>query len=259
MTVPASGRRVLVTGATQGIGRAVAQAFARLGDIVAVHYASRPEEARRTLESLDGEGHIMVNADISDPHQCRALVQKVLSELGGVDVLINNAGIAPSPFNAHPIADATFEDWTDRWEQMLSVNLLGAAHVTWAFAQQLREGGGSGAVVNIGSRGAFKGEPEHPAYAASKAALHAFGQSIAATLAPYGISVSSVAPGVVATERQATTLAGPDGDGLRAQSPFGRVATPEEVAHAVLYLASPEAVWSSGAVLDLNGASYFHP
>lgn len=114
-------------------------------------------------------------------------------------------------------------------------------------------------MVNIGSRGAFKGEPEHPAYAASKAALHAFGQSIAATLAPYGISVSSVAPGVVATERQATTLAGPDGDGLRAQSPFGRVATPEEVAHAVLYLASPEAVWSSGAVLDLNGASYFHP
>jgi len=112
--------------------------------------------------------------------------------------------------------------------------------------------GTRGRIVNVGSRGAYKGEPDHPAYGASKAALHSLGQSLAVALAPHGIAVASVAPGFVATERVADRVT----DEVRAQSPFGRVAAPEEVAAAVLYLASPEAVWSSGAVLDVNGASF---
>lgn len=112
--------------------------------------------------------------------------------------------------------------------------------------------GRRGHIVNVGSRGAYKGEPDHPAYGASKAALHALGQSLAVALAPHGIAVASVAPGFVETERVADRLT----DQVRAQSPFGRVARPEEVAAAVCHLASPEAVWSSGAVLDLNGASH---
>jgi NAD(P)-dependent dehydrogenase (short-subunit alcohol dehydrogenase family) len=110
--------------------------------------------------------------------------------------------------------------------------------------------------VNVGSRGAFRGEPAHPAYGASKAGLHALGQSLARALAPHGIAVASVAPGYVATDMTAEELATPAGEAIRAQSPFNRVATPEEIAAAVAYLAAPEAEWASGAILDLNGASY---
>jgi 3-oxoacyl-[acyl-carrier protein] reductase len=108
----------------------------------------------------------------------------------------------------------------------------------------------------VGSRGAFRGEPRHPAYGASKAGLHAFGQSLARALAPHGIAVASVAPGYVATDMTAQELATPAGEVIRGQSPFNRVATTDEIAAAVVYLASPEAEWASGAVLDLNGASY---
>ena len=100
------------------------------------------------------------------------------------------------------------------------------------------------------------GEPRHPAYGASKAGLNAFGQSLARDLAPYGIAVAGVAPGYVETDMAAGVMAGPGGDEIRAQSPFGRVARPDEIAAAVVYLASPEAEWASGAILDLNGASY---
>jgi 3-oxoacyl-[acyl-carrier protein] reductase len=108
----------------------------------------------------------------------------------------------------------------------------------------------------VTSRGAFRGEPRHPAYGASKAALNSFGQSMARALARYGISVASVAPGYVETEMAAADLSSAHGAEIRAQSPFNRVATPEEIAAAVVYLASAEAQWASGAILDLNGASY---
>ena len=111
-------------------------------------------------------------------------------------------------------------------------------------------------IVNVSSRGAFRGEPRSPAYGASKAGLNALGQSLAQALAPHHISVATVAPGFVETDMAAAFLEGPNGDAIRAQSPWGRVARPEEVAAAVLYLASPEAEFVSGAILDLNGASY---
>jgi NAD(P)-dependent dehydrogenase (short-subunit alcohol dehydrogenase family) len=113
-----------------------------------------------------------------------------------------------------------------------------------------------GRVVNVGSRGAFRGEPQVPAYGASKAGVHSLGQSLALSLGRHGIAVTSVAPGFVATDMAAGVLDGPDGDAVRAQSPFGRVARPEEVAGAVVWLASPDAEWAAGAVVDLNGASY---
>jgi NAD(P)-dependent dehydrogenase (short-subunit alcohol dehydrogenase family) len=108
----------------------------------------------------------------------------------------------------------------------------------------------------VSSRGAFRGEPGQPAYGASKAGLNALGQSLAVTLAPHNITVSAVAPGFVQTDMAAAHLQGESGAAIRAQSPFGRVAEPDEIAAAVLYLASPEALWASGAILDLNGASY---
>jgi len=152
------------------------------------------------------------------------------------------------------VTATSYEEWQDAWRVTLGVNLTGAANATWCAVRHMK--GRGGRIVNVGSRGAFRGEPTHPAYGASKAGLHAFGQSLAVALAPHGITVASVAPGYVATDMTVDELATPAGDLIRAQSPFDRVARPEEVAAAVVYLASPEAAWASGAVLDLNGASY---
>ncbi|MGY5121425.1 SDR family NAD(P)-dependent oxidoreductase [Streptomyces sp. 900105755] len=249
-------RRVLVTGASRGIGRAVALAFAQRGDRVGMHYATNRADAEETLRRLPGSGHALLAGDLGDPQAAREIVDGAVERLGGVDVLVNNAAAAPSDSTRHSVADVSYEDWQLVWHRMVDVNLLGAANVTYCVARHLIGRAGTGSIVNIGSRGAFRGEPDFPAYGASKAALHAFGQSMAIALAPHGIAVTSVAPGFIATKRQAPKMAGRGGETLRGQSPFGRVGTSEEVAAAVLYLASPEAAWSSGTVLDLNGASY---
>jgi 3-oxoacyl-[acyl-carrier protein] reductase len=246
-----SGRAILVTGAGRGIGRAIAEAFARQGDRVAIHHGHSASPAAGVLAGLPGTGHAVVQADLADPQAVRRMVDQAHAALGGLDVLVNNAGI----FTPHPIADVSYEQWQAAWQATLAVNLTGAANVTWCAVQHMIAQGG-GRIINVSSRGAFRGEPGQPAYGASKAGLNAFGQSLARALAPYGIAVVSVAPGYVDTDMAARHLDGPRGDEIRAQSPFGRVARPGEVAAAVLYLASPEAEWASGTILDLNGASY---
>lgn len=244
-------RAVLVTGASRGIGRAVAQAFAAGGDRVAIHYGSSRSEAERTRERLDGEGHVLVQADLADDGQVRSAVEEAAEALAGLDVLVNNAGV----FLPHPPASTGWEQWQQVWSRTLAVNLTGAAHATFSAVPHLARGGG-GAVVNVSSRGAFRGEPDCPAYGASKAGLNAFGQSMAVALAPLGISVATVAPGFVDTEMAAEVLTGPRGDDVRAQSPFGRVASAAEVAAAVHWLASEQARFASGTIVDVNGASY---
>ncbi|MGW0467240.1 SDR family NAD(P)-dependent oxidoreductase [Streptomyces sp. NPDC003027] len=252
MNLPASGRRVLVSGASRGLGRAVARAFASHGDRVAVHYGSRADEARETLGSLDGTGHALVGGDLADPAGAAAVAEAAAEALGGIDVLVNNAAVNIR----HPLPDTPYDEWVALWQRHVSVNLLGTANLSHLAARRMIDQGGGGRIVNIGSRGAFRGEPDHPAYGATKAAVHALGQSLAVSLAPYGIGVASVAPGFFATERVAPRLTGPEGPAILAQSPFHRVATAEEIAAAVLWLASPEAEWSSGTILDLNGASH---
>ena len=249
----ANGRAVLVTGASRGIGRAVAQAFARQGDRVAVHHRDSAELAREVLAGLPGEGHTVVRADLADAAAVRQMVDQAAADLGGLDVLVNNAGI----YVWHPITDVSYEQWQDVWHQTMAVNLTGAANATWCAVQHMKDTGCR--IVNVTSRGAFRGEPRHPAYGASKAGLNAFGQSLARALAPYGIAVATVAPGYVETDMAATHLAGPSGDQIRAQSPFGRVARADEIAAAVVYLASAQAEWASGTIVDLNGASYLRP
>ncbi len=243
-------RAVLVTGASRGIGRAVARAFAERGDRVAIHHRDSAALAAEVLAGLPGGGHTVVGADLADPEAVRRMVEAAVADLGGLDVLVNNAGI----YLWHPVTEVSYEEWQDIWRQTMAVNLTGAANVTWCAVQHMRNTGGR--IVNVSSRGAFRGEPRHPAYGASKAGLNAFGQSMARALAPLGISVATVAPGYVETEMAAEDLNSARGDEIRAQSPFNRVATPKEIAAAVVYLASDEAEWASGSVLDLNGASY---
>jgi 3-oxoacyl-[acyl-carrier protein] reductase len=244
-------RAVLVTGASRGIGRAVAEAFAGAGDSIAIHHRSSPELAAQVLTGLPGHGHVVVQADLADADAVRQMVDAAAGQLGGLDVLVNNAAV----FTPHSITETGYEQWQAAWQETLGVNLIGTANVTWCAVQHMIAGGG-GRIVNVSSRGAFRGEPRQPAYGASKAGLNALGQSLAVALAPHNITVAAVAPGFVQTDMAAEHLQGARGEAIRAQSPFGRVARPDEVAAAVLFLASPQAEWASGAILDLNGASY---
>ena len=247
-----AGRAVLVTGGSRGIGRAIASAFAEQGDRVAVHWGASRDRAERVLAELPGAGHVLVQADMTDPAAVAAMVDAAADDLGGLDVLVNNAGV----FRAHPPLSSSYDEWQAAWTETLAVNLVGAANATFRAVPHLVASGG-GAVVNVSSRGAYRGEPNNPAYGASKAGLNAFAQSMALALAPRGISVTCVAPGFVQTEMAREVLDGPGGDAVRAQSPFGRVARPEEVAAAVVWLASPDARFSTGTIVDVNGASYF--
>jgi 3-oxoacyl-[acyl-carrier protein] reductase len=244
-------RSVLVTGSSRGIGRAIALAFAGAGDRVAIHHRSSPELAAELLAGLPGSGHVIVQADLADPDAVRSMVDTAAARLGGLDVLVNNA----ANFAGHPVTEVSYEQWQAAWQSTIGVNLIGSANVTWCAVRHMIAGGG-GRIVNVSSRGAFRGEPGQPAYAASKAGLNALGQSLAIALAPHNITVTAVAPGFVETDMAATHLQGASGAAIRAQSPFDRVARPEEIADAVLFLASPQAEWASGAILDLNGASY---
>jgi NAD(P)-dependent dehydrogenase (short-subunit alcohol dehydrogenase family) len=245
------GKAVLVTGAARGIGKAIARAFAERGARVAISYLTREAEAQTTLASLPAGPHLAVRADLTDPAQAERVVGEATRAFGRLDVVVNNAGI----WEAHPIDTASSEEWLRAWQRTLAVNLLAPANVCYFAARWMKEHGG-GRIVNVSSRGAFRGEPEAPGYAASKAGLNALSQSLAQRLAPHGIYVAVVAPGFVATERVAPRLAGEAGAAIRAQSPLGRVATPEEVANAVLFFASPGSEFTTGAILDVNGASY---
>lgn len=265
-----SSRGVLVTGASRGVGAAVAAVFAAMGDRVVVHHRGDAsiDRAEAVLAGLDGTGHARVAADLADPDAVRRLADEAVAALGRVDVLVNNAAMIAAPGSGsasrrgdHPLEETSYEDWVEVWQRTLATNLLGPANLTWCIARHMVDtppapGVPVGRVVNVGSRGAFRGEPDIPAYGASKAGLHAFGQSMAQRLGRHGIAVTSIAPGFIATEMAGYAMDGPGGDAVRAQSPFGRVATPEEVARAVCALASPGAEWASGAVLDFNGASH---
>jgi NAD(P)-dependent dehydrogenase (short-subunit alcohol dehydrogenase family) len=179
------------------------------------------------------------------------MIKAVIGEFGRLDIVVNNAGI----FTPHPIDNTDYKQWQLSWHETINTNLIGAANVCYCAAQHMIKNQ-SGRIINVSSRGAFRGEPLQPAYGASKAGMNALSQSLALALGKYNIFVATVAPGFVETDMAIDYLEGPEGDAIRNQSPLKRVALPEEVAHGILFLASEGAEFMTGSILDINGASY---
>jgi 3-oxoacyl-[acyl-carrier protein] reductase len=246
-----SGKVVMVTGASRGIGREIARQFAERGARLVVHYHRDRMAAEQTLASIPDNSHLLLQADLSNATSITDLAQKALEKTEKIDVLVNNAGV----YEFHPVATSSFEQWRQSWERTISTNLVGPAHLSFHVVRHMLNTGG-GKIINITSRGAFRGEPNAPAYGASKAGLNAFSQSMAQALAPHNIFIYAVAPGFVETDMAASVLAGPEGDAIRAQSPLNRVARPAEIARVVLFLATEGTDYLTGSIIDVNGASH---
>jgi 3-oxoacyl-[acyl-carrier protein] reductase len=164
-------RRVLVTGGSRGIGAAISRRLAARGDRLAIHCRSDVEAAQRLRADLDGDDHVIATADLADTATISPLVDRVVAELGGIDVLVHNAGI----FTHHPIVTTAYDDWLAAWRQVLDVNLLAGAALAHRVVDHLVHrpaGPAGGRIVIVGSRGAYRGEPDAPAYGASKAGKH---------------------------------------------------------------------------------------
>jgi NAD(P)-dependent dehydrogenase (short-subunit alcohol dehydrogenase family) len=246
-----TGKNVLITGGSRGIGRACALGFAERGARVAINYRGNKLAAERTLAELAGDGHVALQEDVTEPDAVVRLVRDSVEALGGLDIVVNNAGI----WVDHIVEEVDFDEWQEAWDRVLKANLIGPANLCYCAARHMIDHGG-GKVVNVSSRGSFRGEPNGPAYGASKAGLNAMSQSLAKRLAPHNITVGVVAPGFVDTDMAARYKGTPMWDDIATQSPFGRIAKPEEVAAAVFFLASEGSEFSSGAIIDVNGASY---
>lgn len=251
-------KTALVTGASRGIGRAIARSLAARGLRLALHYHVNDHAAQETRAQLDGAGHILCAADLTDAAAAARLWHGVAEAFGRVDILVNNAGL----FVDHPPLATAYDEWNAVWLRTLAANVQGPANLSLLAAQAMAarpraaDAWGRGRIVNISSRGAFRGEPDAPAYGASKAALNSLSQSMAKALAPQGVYVYCLAPGFVATDMAARLLEGPSGPGILAQHPLGRVALPEEVAAAAAFCALDAPAAMTGCIIDVNGASY---
>ncbi|MEU9576644.1 SDR family NAD(P)-dependent oxidoreductase [Streptomyces chilikensis] len=240
------GRTALVTGGSRGIGRAVALRLAADGAAVAVNYRSRKDEAERTVEEITARGGraLALRADVSDPDEARQLVDGTIDGLGGLHVLVNNAGVARDGF----LWDQSPEDW---WE-VLKVNVGGVYHCTRAAAPHFmsrREG----TVVNVSSvmgEGGWVGQSN---YSASKGAVNSFTRAAAVELARFEVRVNAVLAGFTATELIGGLLEKDGGRSIKRQLPLREFATPEQVAGAVSFLAGPDSSYITGELLRVDG------
>ncbi|HEX8333907.1 MAG TPA: SDR family oxidoreductase [Segetibacter sp.] len=252
MTIDFTNKNVLITGGSRGIGRACAKLFSALNANVIITYKNNLAKAEQTIKSLTSNGkHSFFQLDIAQPDAIKNMFSEVMQKYERLDVLVNNAGV----FIEHKISEVSYEEWQQAWNETISTNLTGVSNLCYFAAKQMMAQQ-YGKIVNISSRGAFRGEPEHPAYGASKAGLNAMSQSLAVALAPHNITVGIIAPGFVETDMAAAYINSELGDQVKKQSPFNRVAKPEEVANLVAVFASDGLEFTTGGIVDVNGASY---
>ena len=243
-------RRVLVTGSSRGIGRAIALRLAEDGWSIALHYGFDEGEAEKTKKALGKKCSGMYQADLSDPKKAAQMFQRVIAD-GAVHALVNNAGVY-MPLDFVGSGDAAF---TANYHRTFSINFESPVTLMRAACRHFTKRGGK--ILNVASRVGFKGEGGAALYAASKAALINVTRSLAVELAPKNIQVFAITPGWVQTamtregmeERLPEILSG---------IPIGRMATPEDCAGVAAFLLSDEAAYLSGMAIDINGASYFH-
>jgi NAD(P)-dependent dehydrogenase (short-subunit alcohol dehydrogenase family) len=230
---------ILVTGASRGIGAAAYELLKSTGHNVAGH-------------STRGGGDLIAG-DLADPDAPRSLWEAALDRLGGrIDALVNNAGIYEAVAE-----DSSDEQWHAAWARMLTINLQAPADLSRLAIGHFRERGGGGRIVNVASRAAYRGDsPQHWHYAASKAAIIGMTKTVARGYAAEGILAFAVAPGFTVSEMTDEYLAGRGGAAIVADIPLGRVATTDEVAEAIRWLAIDAPAASTGTVVDVNGASY---
>lgn len=243
------GKSALVTGGSRGIGAAVAMRLASEGASVAVNYAGRADAAAdvvRRIESAGGHA-IAVQADVSDPRACAALVEQVLGEFGALDILVNNAGITRDGL----LVRMSDEDW----RAVIDTNLSGAFYMTRAAGKVMMKAR-TGSIVNISSVVGLVGNTGQANYAAAKAGLVGLTKSVARELASRGVRANAIAPGFIATDM---TDALPDAarDAAGAAIAMGRFGTPEDIAAAVAFLASNDAAYITGQVIAVDGGMTF--
>jgi NAD(P)-dependent dehydrogenase (short-subunit alcohol dehydrogenase family) len=251
MQIKFNSKIVLVTGSSRGIGAAIATKFAENGATVIIHYTKNETKALETFGKLPGTGHLLIRAELSEPDEVRRMFDEIISQKGRIDILVNNAGI----YEETTWWELDYESWQKHWHRTIDANLTGMANLSFLVAKQML-GQGGGKIINISSRGAFRGEPHALPYGAGKAAMNSFGQSMAWALADKNVQVYTLAPGWVDTDMTHEILQSDRGKAVAAQSPMNRVARPEELAHAVILLATPGNEYMTGCILDMNGASY---
>lgn len=248
ISIDLSGKAALITGGSRGIGRAAAEILAAAGARVAINYKANDAAAEafvRATRATGGEA-LALAGDLGNPREAHQLVSDVVAAWGRLDVLVNNAGIWEEE-------EAGSGD-VEVWERTFDVNVLGAHVVTDAAIPHLERERGS--IVFVSSTAGQRGEARHSAYAASKGALISYTKSLAAELGPRGIRVNCVAPGWVDTEMTARALGDPDARAeIERAIPLGRVATPGDVAGAILFLVSDLARHVQGEILNVNGGS----